>query len=855
MQHERVPVNAIDERARPPPAPDSLDEMVDGNGRFRPHWHRVLEPVFGLGHDGLAERARLLQGASAEEGFASLLPGARSVVWHCDAIPMPLPAAEFAELESALIQRAQLLEAILADLYGPQTLLADGTLPASLVYANPAFLRACRRTGPGEDVGPLLQFYAADLVRGPDGAWRVLADRTGAPSGAAYALENRRMLSRIFPELFRSQEIWPLAPFFESWQAGLQRLAPAGRTDPSIALLTPGHKDPSWFEHVLLSRELSCALVEGGDLTVRNGRVFLKTLRGLQPVDVLLRRQNGLTVDPLELGFRPVAGVTGLLEAARLRTVRIVNDPGTELAEAPALAAFLPDLAPRLLGERLRLPSVPVRWLGDTAIREAVLGSLSEWLIRPALDGAAAPIAAAALSATERQALAGRIGDSPWRFAATAAIPPSVVPSIGVTGIEPRRVILRLFLLFDGTRWQAMRGGLARTLSAEDVLAGPLPRQALAKDVWVLVEDDGAQIASDGFVPVPPLPIRRGGDLPARVAGDFFWLGRHLERLEAAARLQRAALARLGQSAPMPRERAELHVLTMSLVHTGMVSAELAQNASAAMMQEALLRTIADEGPLPTLLDELAQLAEKLRDRLTGEMYAVITQSMREIGEEFRAAAGAGDGRRMELLSQAMGAVLRFAATVAGLAAENMVRSGGLQFLDLGRRLERAEAAAAEVAFALAPQGAATQPGHIEAGLRLALELRDSAITYRNRYPTVVQPAPALDLVLADEDNPRALAFQLARARDLLADTDGEAGAALAAVAATLLDEIQAMVGEVARSENQAVAAMRLPERLRAVGERVAGLSHRIARQYFELLPVAHAVDVGTDAPDMRRVA
>ena len=836
-------------------APGALDEMVDGTGQFRQHWRRILDPLFGLGREALAERARLLQLAFAEEGFASLLPGTRSVNWHCDPIPPPLSGAEFAMLEAGLEQRARLLQAILADVYGPQNLLAEGAIPPPVVFANPAFLRPCCSPEGLQGGSPLLQFYAADLVRGPEGTWRVLADRTAGAAGAAYALENRQMLTRIFPELFQSQEIWRITPFFETWQQALQRLAPEDSINPGVALLTSGHKDPAWFEHVLLARELSCRLVEAGDLTVRGGRVFLKTLRGLEPVDVLLRRQDGRTIDPLELGGSAGSGVPGLLDAARDGAVRIVNDPGAGFAEAPALSAFLPDLCLRLLGEQLRMPSLLTLWLGDPRAREIVTGDFSNWLIRPALDGTVAPVDAAELSGAGQDKLASRIAAAPWQFAATASVPPSVIPSVAKRGLEPRRLVLRLFLLFDGGRWHAMRGGLARALSDDDLLAGPLPSNATSKDVWVLVEDED-RIVSQPFVPVPPLPIRRTqGDLPARVAEDFFWFGRYLERLESAARLQRATLGRLGSPGPMPRERAELHVLMACLVHTGLVSRESTLGPGTQALRESLVRTASEDGPVALLLGDVARLAEQLRDRLTGEMYVAIVQSLRGIDEAFQQVGPASDPRSLDRLLHAMTAVLRFASTVAGLSAENMVRGGGRLFLDLGRRLERAARVATQVGFALEPQGAATQPGHIEAGLRLALELRDSTITYRSRYLTVVQPAPALDLILADEDNPRALAFQLTALRDLLTEIAGGTRTLLARAAADLLEETRAAVLSVASARHQEEAAMKLPPKLRAIEDKVSALSDRITRQYFDLLPTAHSLGVAADPLRIRGVA
>ncbi len=331
-----------------------IDEMVDGRGGVRPHWRPLLGSLGSLGEGALAERGRRLDRAFEDEGIAGVLPGAkRDAAWRCDPLPMVLSAQEFAALEAGIIQRARLLEALLADLYGPQAMLAEGLVPPQLVFANPGFLRGCHIMGELPP-RPLLHLYAADLVRGPDGAWRVLADRTSAPAGPGMARENRRLLGRVMPEAFRGAQVRSMRPFFDLWQDALQRLAPPEVGDPAVALLTRGSHSPRWFEDMLLSRELSCALVESGDLTQRGGRLFLKTLQGLQRVDVLLSRVDGATLDPLETPGSGTAGVPGLFDAARNGAVRILNAPGAALAEAPALAAFLPALARRLLGEHAR---------------------------------------------------------------------------------------------------------------------------------------------------------------------------------------------------------------------------------------------------------------------------------------------------------------------------------------------------------------------------------------------------------------------------------------------------------------------------------------------------------------------
>lgn len=816
-----------------------LDEMVDGRGGLRPHWRSLLGIIGGMGQGVLAERARRLDRAFEDEGMAGVLPGTkREIPWRCDPLPMVLSAGEFAALEAGIAQRARLLDALLSDLYGPQALLAEGLIPPELVFPNPGFLRACRSAG-RPAAAPQLHLYAVDLLRGPDGIWRVRADRTTAPAGPGLARENRRLLARVMPEAFRGAQVRSMRPFFDLWQDALQRLAPPDRPDPAVALLTRGTHHPRWFEDMLLSRELSCALVECGDLTVRAGAVHLKTLQGLQRVDVVLARMDGALLDPLESAAAGTAGVPGLLDAARHGAVRLLNAPGAALAEAPAFAAFLPALARRLLGQDLLLPSVETLWLGDPAAR-ARIAAEPGWLVRDATDGAApAPIARECWT----DAIATEAG--PARFAATRLPTASVVPCVDGEGLEPRPLALRMFAVFDGADWRVMPGGLAR-IGEPDSLGGALPTAGLSKDVWVLAED-GEDIIGPAALNLPPLPIRRQpGALPSRVADNLFWLGRYTERLERAARLVRATHARISRGVVLPREAAEIAALARCLAQAGFQGAEEVGAFSAAQALPGIIaREMREGGAMPQLADRIAALTAMVRDRLTADMHAAFTLTLRTARAEMREAGGSLEG-----ISRAMIAVLRFATAVAGVAAESMVRGGAWLFLDLGRRMERAQAIASEVGFALDQP-----PARIEGGLRLMLELCDSVITYRSRYLTVLQPAPALDLVLADESNPRALAFQLAAISRHLSDVAGQGDAALADEAAALLAEAEAMVAHIIAAPDQAAAAALLPPRLEAVAARIATLSDGVTRRYFALLPAAQTLGLEGAEPAMRGAA
>ena len=827
---------------------EPLDEMVDGTGGIRPHWRAAAGAMFSLGHEALAERAQWLERAFAEEGITAILPGEQPVNWRCDPIPLILSASEFSGLEAGLAQRAGLIEAILDDLYGPGTLLADGAIPAELVYGNPAFLRPCRATidhaDPPRPRAKHLHVYAADLARGADGVWRVLADRTDQARGIAYALENRRVLARVVPELFQHQAIESSRQFLDATGDALRALCPAD--DSEVALLSGGHEDPLWFEHVLLARELSISLVEGADLTIRGGAVFLKTLRGLRRIGVLIRRQGGGRMDPLELGHG--LGPPGLLDAIRAGTVQVVNNPGSALAEAPGLAAFLPALSRRVLGQDLITPSQATLWLGDGANLRTVLRNLEGWIIRHAKDGASRSISTDQLDAKQLHELAAKVEAHPADYVALDAPIPSLVPCSGRDGFEPRPVVLRMFLAHDGTTWRALPGGLARILSAEDAVAGRLPRDAVSKDVWVL-PDEAASSRAVEIAAIQPLAIRRAaGDLPSRVADNFYWLGRYLERFEESARLRRALMIRLMRPVGSPRELADIELLAECLRTAGMMGAEDTFEHGAVTRAAAVLGAFRSHGPLRRLLARIADLAVQLRDRLTGEVHAFLTRSLHDLMDEMRRLPPDNDPAAMERAFALTADILAFAAAIAGLVAENMVRGGGRLFLEFGRRIERAEAILSQVGRLLTQPPSAIQPGRVEAGLRLALELRDSVITYRSRYLAIMQPGPALDLILADEGNPRGLGFQLLAVRDVLRQICEEGDTLISAIDRPM-GEAAAIAAAVLRAPDQTIAAANLSERLAALEGDIEMVSERVSRRYFTLLPVARSLtmDVQTE--------
>ena len=474
------------------------------------------------------------------------------------------------------------------------------------------------------------------------------------------------------------------------------------------------------------------------------------------------------------------------------------------------------------------------------------MADLDTWHIRSATNRHTDAANVLTMAPPARSALMRDIGARPWRYAAIGQMAPSVVPCVEDGGMEPRPVLLRVFLVFDGLTWHTMDGGLARVIETDTRQDGkPASGDRVAKDVWVLLDEGGTMHAVPP-PPTPPIAIKRTtADLPSRVADNMFWLGRYVERLEGSARLVRATLARLSRSDIMPHEMVELAALSSSLAKARLIPAEsVAVAGSVSALMSALLSSLRESatnpGSIADLVGSVAHLTDLVRDRLTGDMYAAYTGALRGISQHARRVHGQAEG-----IASVMTEIMRFSASFAGLAAENMVRGGGWLFLELGRRMERAVAVCTQVGYALEQP-----PSRVEAALKLVLELCDSLITYRTRYLTVLQPAPVLDLVLADDGNPRGLEFQLRAIADLLeriAGPDGEH--ALSAVVTEIADDVRFMVQRVADAPDQAVAAAALPEMLHRHAAAIADLSDRVTRHYFALLPAAQTLGTGEEMP------
>jgi len=757
-----------------PPA-GRYDELLEPAGAFRDHWRPFVVGWHELGVDELARRWTEAQRLLRENGITYTIHGDAADIrpWDVDMFPLVLPADQWRELSAGIVQRARLLDFVVRDVYSAGQLLSRRVLPPELVLANPGFLRACH--GQPVPADCYLHFYAVDLVRTSDGQWRAVADRTDAPLGVGYTLENRIAFARMFPGMIRMCWVERLAPFFIALQQAFRDLAPRRRENPRIVLLSEGPGSFHYFEDAYLARYLNYTLAEAGDLTVRDGQVLLKTLGGLLAVDVVLRRLADRLCDPLELQGDSTCGVPGLLQAVRAGNVAVVNALGTSLLEAPALLSCLPALCRTLFGEELRLPSVETVWSGTPDGRRHLVQRADELLFYPAFPGGEPPVVppdgtggltSAQVEETLRRAPFSLVGRSPFQR--------STAPVWDAGGVRPAPVSLRVFAVRTGDTYQVLPGGLVRVVPGERVLEPSISAGEASKDAWIVAETEVPEVSllrppGESFV------LRRGGaELPSRVADNMFWLGRYVERADTASRLMRTLVVRLADESQADSSP-ELIPLLRTLAAEGYVPAEavtdeaLPQSRDLSGILVASLLDASQPASLSATLRSLDRTSNLVRDRLSLDGCKILNG----LHQAFLSAIGM-DHLMLSDLLLFLDRAIRDLAAFGGLAAESMTRSQSWRFMDLGRRLERSLHI-----LALVRNFLARDVGEHASLLETLLEVGDSLMTYRSRYLANLRLAPVLDLLLTDETNPRSLAYQLAAIEEHVANLPRDESQAL----------------------------------------------------------------------------
>ncbi len=761
--------------SEPPPeiAPDAVyDEMVTGTGQVRPHWQTLMGRLAPLDPVALEDRRDEAVQLLRQHGVTYAVygdPQGPERPWPLDLLPLVIAPDEWDAIEIGIRQRARFLNATLADLYGPQHLVADGRVPPALLHANPGFLHPCRGLAPA--CGTYLHFCAFDLCRAPDGRWHVLADRTQAPSGAGYALENRSVVGRVLADSIGPGMVQPLAPFFAQFRNSLHSLLSTGVPMPRIVLLTPGPYNETYFEHVYLARHLGITLVEGSDLTVRDRRVFLKTLSGLEPVGVILRRLDDDFCDPVELRPNSALGVAGLVEAVRAGHVVIANALGSGVLEAAAFKPLLGELAPVTLGEGLKLPDVASWWCGRPADRDYVLANLDHLVIKPAFpSGTTPPVFGGELGRAEREALGAKIRERPMAYVGQERVKLSTAPAWNGEKLEPRAMVLRVFAARIGDEFAVMPGGFTRT-AAPDGSVVSMQHGSTSKDSWVLTARGEAESA-EGSRPstVHSVTFRRptGGELPSRVADGLFWVGRYAERADGIVRLLRTLLIGVTDAVQPWRFRDAEPILNLAAwLELCPVIDHPQAFQPISIVQSALLDNGQSSGTMANF-QRLITAARRVRDWLPPDCWRIFMALDRHIEEPVGRAPPVRLLLRLEEL-------ITLGAALSGAVGESMTRDAGWRFVEIGRRLERAIDLVAIMRGLGQPplynyNGPAIEERRLLAAILALTDPRSgTGTTAAEQLERGLDRATLLRAVLANEGDPRSLAFQLSAIADHLA--------------------------------------------------------------------------------------
>ena len=762
---------------------------------MRPSWQPFFDHLCAVSPELMRHRIEYVRRRILENGVTYNVyadPKGADRPWELDTLPLILSPSEWQEISSAITQRARLLNAMLGDLYGAQSLLKDGTLPQALVYGHNGFLWPCQGVKPPGDTW--LHLYAADLARSPDGRWWVIADRTQSPSGAGYALENRMIVSRAFPEQFRDFGVQHLASFFRAIQDSLAQWAPQegerGRDAPLIVLLTPGPYNETYFEHSYLARYLGFPLVEGQDLTVRGDCVYLRTLTGLRRVHAIMRRLDDDFCDPLELLGDSALGIPGLLQAVRAGKVLVANALGSGLLESAALPGFLPGACEKLLGEPLAMPSVGTWWCGEPSALEFTVKNLDRLVIKGAFPSQRMdPVFGNQLKGPQRDELIARLRARPQAYVAQELVHFSQAPAWSKTHerhLLPRGVALRVFVAATPNGYVVMPGGLTRVSAATDSRYIAMQRGGSSKDTWVLSDEAVNTFSmlknSIGKADI----VRSSRNLSSRVVENLYWFGRYCERCDSAVRLLRVGLSRLvevgADTMPalisafelcaalklLPEEEAGAESKKTDQEKNKDIEKSIPQRAE---LESRMLAAICDKewgAGLAGNMRRLFWVAGQVRERFSLDNWHGLNRMQRQLQLYSNAKPELSDA--LTFLDQ----ILLTSSSLAGFAMDNMTRDDGWRFLIVGRRIERLITLSSAISHFLRLDSTRAA-GSVE----WLLELTDSIITYRSRYMAQPELLPALDLIIFDQGNPHAVAFQLqnlTRYLDRLEADLGDAG-------------------------------------------------------------------------------
>jgi uncharacterized circularly permuted ATP-grasp superfamily protein/uncharacterized alpha-E superfamily protein len=770
--------------------------MVGPDG-IRPGWSDLLAGFDELGTEGLTARFERADQYLRDAGvFYRKYDGAagKERAWPLAHVPLIIDEDEWQTITHGLVQRAELLEKLVADIYGANHLVARGVLPPELIARNPEFLRPVVGIKPAS--GFYLHFCAFELGRGPDGGWWVLGDRTQAPSGAGFALENRVATTRALSDIYAKMHVHRLAGFFRDFRDALN--GEARKYDGRVGILTPGQHNETYFEHAYIARYLGFMLLEGEDLVVENGQVMVRTVAGLNPVSVLWRRMDASFTDPLELRVDSRIGTPGMVEALRQGSISMINAIGSGILETRAFAAFMPRISQALLGTTLELPTIATWWCGQETERQHVLDNFNHMMIGPAfsttlqIEDREHTLLGSTLDANQRASMMRRLTAEGGELVGQEPVTLSTAPVYVQGKLEPRPITLRVYAARTSKGWTIMPGGFARVGSSQDAAAITMQHGGQAADVWVVSKKPVERVS---LLPQEGEKLIRAsvGNLPSRAADNLIWLGRYAERCEAAVRILRAYNARLAEVS-----NPDIPLLADTRSYLETIDVDVSE-------------------PLPRgllmAIDSAVHSAGQIRDRFSPDGWLALAD-LRKTARNFAARVQVGDDA-----TRAMTVLLRKLAGFSGLVHENMYRFAGWRFLEIGRRLERGIQIAGITRWLTrkdAPDGA----------LDMLLEIADSVMTHRRRYNVAAGVNSYLDLLVLDPLNPRSVLFQVADLKEQIEALPGGIEDGQLSVAAKAVLELHTQL-RVAEPEDMD------SERLTALGAEIARLAGLIADAYF----------------------
>ncbi len=740
------------------------DEMYATENKALPYWERFMAALEAMGSDNLEIRRREAQRLLRENGVTYNVYGDSQKLtrpWRLDPVPLLISSEEWTIIEAGLKQRAELLNLILKDIYGPQNLLKKGLLPVELIFGHDGFLHPC--VGALPNLQRQLIIYSANLARGPNGRMWVLDDRTQAPSGSGYALENRMVMTRVLADIFRETQVHRLSGFFKSLRKGLVDIAPHNKEDPRIVVLTPGPLNETYFEHAYLASYLGYTLVQGGDLTVRDSRVWLKSLGGLQPVDVILRRVDDTFCDPLEFRSGSRLGIAGLVEAVRRGNVAIANPLGSSILENPGLLAFLPRLSQHFLNQDLKLSSVATWWCGQRRERNFVLQNLDSLVIKPINRSANNhALFGGLLSSKEKDQLRNQILAKPHLFIGQEQVSFSTLPAFIDHHIEPRNAVLRNFVVASDNDYRVMPGGLTRVARQKDNFIVSNQAGGISKDTWVLASEPEkpvslwTQIGNNQLIEAVIEP------LTSRAADHLFWVGRHIERVDASAQLMRTVLLKLRETLEFkdPVDNDCLTVLLHTLTQvTGTYPGFVNCDPQLLKSPQTELMSLAKEGQRPGSLTANIQAfvhsAFSIRDFWSQDTW----RSVDNIQRRWQQRVTHYDCN-IDQLQTSLDELVTYIVAFTGFTSESMTREAAWFMLDSGRKLERALTLIALLRSTLTIRHDDALQSQV---LEAVLVSTDSLTIYQRRYRSYIQLPMVLELLLLDESHPRSLAYLLSQ--------------------------------------------------------------------------------------------